>query len=61
MKQILTEEQTEMLRVIQTYRTALRIKGLINESLGEPLTEIKDIVNLNNLYGLFFSALEDIK
>ena len=58
MRYLLTTEQAELMQVVETYRTVMRIKGMISETLGEPVAEIKDPVNLNNLYGLFFNSLK---
>jgi len=59
MRYLLTTDQAELMHVIESYRKTLRIKAEINESLERPLTEIRDMVNLHNLYDIFFNSLEE--
>jgi hypothetical protein len=55
---LLTTEQAEILQVIEQYRGTLKVKATLNKSLGLPIAELDDALNLNRLYGLFFSTLE---
>jgi hypothetical protein len=61
MRYLLTKEQAEILNIIEIYRRNLRLKAMLNEALDEPMVEIKELVNLNNLYGLFFSTLDEVE
>jgi len=61
MRYLLTKEQAEILNIIEIYRRNLRLKAMLNEALDEPIVEIKELVNLNNLYGLFFSTLDEVE
>ena len=61
MRYLLTKEQAEILNIIEIYRRNLRLKAMLNEALDEPMVEIKELENLNNLYGLFFSTLDEVE
>ena len=59
MRYLLTQNQAEIMHLIENYRSNLQLKAMLNDALNEPLVEIKELINLNNLYGIFFDSLKE--
>jgi hypothetical protein len=57
MRYLLTTEQAEIMQVVENFKATLKIKAAVNEELGLPLIDLDDALNLNKLYGIFFSSL----